>query len=783
MKKIYTLFALFIPFFCPAQSGIISTVYSLVGGVCTSPGSGAGAGTLSLMYDLAGNAYANEWQYIYKFPAVGTWSIIAGGIAPLGYSGDGGPAVDAGLNMIGGKMALDRFNNFYIADAANHRIRKINAAGIITTIAGTGVKGHLGDGGPALSALIDSPMAIAVDRLGNIYFSEGNSARIRKINDSGFITTIAGTGSPVLSGDGGSALLAGIGFIRDIAVDGNGNLFLLGPTSIRKISSSGIISTVTYCDEFISWGIPYTGDGGPAISALSTAVRDIDVDLAGNIYMACRANGVIRKINTAGIISTIAGVPPVSPWECLIDGDGGPATSAHVCAPAWVWVHPSGDVYFGQDGSTLRKISYPATASADSFYCFVTKTCGGAEFFFEKGMFSPGSKVKSYYGDGTVDTTVLTAAYGGMGNGTQTHIYAFPGDYTIKHVLFNGSSAIDSFSYPFHFDLCNNVNLKFFYDINANGVFDSTSEPLSHTPTIIQVDSNGVPIDSISVTSGYYYTCYGNPGDVYSFTVVHTDDSFHVTTPVSTVVTDTLTSAVYNSATKYVGFSCAYTPSYNLFVRDDLQRMGVNIAWCELVAGNHACNSQDGTITMTFSPKYTFVRSYPAGSSVAGNTVIWNIAGMSADSPLVHIAAYFRSTIYFGPIPGDTVHTTIVISPVAGDMDASNNTVFRIDTIRAGYDPNDISVSPAGKILNGTELEYTIHFENTGNDTAHNIFVLDTLAEYLDPATFEIVGASHTMFVCKQRYGSRTIVKFDFPNIMLPDSSHHDQCQGMFVTG
>jgi len=115
-------------------------------------------------------------------------------------------------------------------------------------------------------------------------------------------------------------------------------------------------------------------------------------------------------------------------------------------------------------------------------------------------------------------------------------------------------------------------------------------------------------------------------------------------------------------------------------------------------------------------------------------------------------------------------------------MDNSNNSGYEVDTVTSSFDPNFINVTPGGCIPTAaTQLEYAIGFENTGNDTAHNIFVMDTLSESLDVSSLRVVSSSANMTFEKIRYGAQTILKFDFPNIMLPDSTHHNLCNGLLI--
>ncbi len=250
------------------------------------------------------------------------------------YSGDLGMATAAEINNPNG-VAVDAIGNVYIADYGNNRIRKIDTFGIITTLAGTGTLGFGGDGGPATAALINSPIGIAVDGGGNILFTD--NCRIRKINTTGIISTIAGSAFATFSGDGGPATAADLNYPTGIAVDGPGNIYIADQFNcrVRKINTSGIISTIT--GNGICFG---GGDGGPATAALVQYPRGVACDAAGNIYIADYGNNKVRRINPAGIIDSIAGSRTYG-----FTGDGGPSTAARLYYPMAIAASPAGEVY------------------------------------------------------------------------------------------------------------------------------------------------------------------------------------------------------------------------------------------------------------------------------------------------------------------------------------------------------------------------------------------------------------------------------------------------------
>jgi trimeric autotransporter adhesin len=223
---------------------------------------------------------------------------IAGGGCP-GYCGDGGPATAAGLENVCA-IAIDKAGNVYTVDNVNNRIRKVNSAGVITTMGGTGTAGYSGDSGPATAAQFSGPVGVAVDYSGNIYISDGYNNRIRKVNTAGMITTIAGTGAAGFSGDGGQATAAQIHFPIGIAVDATGNIYFVDSRNlrIREINTAGIITTIAG-----NGTLGNSGDGGPATAAEFATPSGVSVDGAGNVYISDGSAHIVRKIyaHTTGI--------------------------------------------------------------------------------------------------------------------------------------------------------------------------------------------------------------------------------------------------------------------------------------------------------------------------------------------------------------------------------------------------------------------------------------------------------------------------------------------------
>ncbi|MFH2011587.1 MAG: RHS repeat-associated core domain-containing protein [Pseudomonadota bacterium] len=307
---------------------------------------------------------------------------VAGIPGSSGYYGDGGLATEAKLNDPCG-VAADSLGNIYIADKSNNRIRKVDTNGIITTIAGNGDYDYWGDGGLATEARLGGPTGVSVDSLGNIYIVDRGNGRIRKVDTDGIITTVAGGGSSF--DDGGPAIEAQLNWPNDVAVDSAGNLYIADTNNgrIRKVNTDGIITTVA------GGGSSYDDDI-PATQTQIDSPPNVAVDLQGNIYIVDRYYDRIRKVDTSGIITTVAG------GGSSFD-DGIPATEAFLSWAHAVAVDPSGNIYITERGNgRIRKV--------DTNGIITTVAGGGSSFQNEcpatfTSFFNPVSLATGLSGD------------------------------------------------------------------------------------------------------------------------------------------------------------------------------------------------------------------------------------------------------------------------------------------------------------------------------------------------------------------------------------------------
>lgn len=381
MKKILlsSLAILFIVTQVSAQiintiAGTGSSGYSGDGGLATSATFSYPYGAIA---DAAGNVYIAD-PVNYRVRKINTSGIITtyAGNGSSSSSGDGGLATSAGINWPS-ELALDAAGNLYIGEYFGNRVRKVTPGGIITTFAGNGSTTFSGDGGPATSAGMYGPWGIDFDTYGNLYIACRNDNRIRKVDVAGNISTVAGTGATGYTGDGGPALSATFSGPIGIAVDGANNVYICenGNHTVRKINTVGVISTVA------GTGMSgYTADGIAATASMLNSPVGMDCDASGVLYIADQSNHRIRKVDLSGIITTVAGN-----GAGTFGGDGGLATLASLNTPQLVHVDAAGNLYIGDtNNNRVRKVG---ASSSISIACTPNDTvCRGTAITFSAAV-------------------------------------------------------------------------------------------------------------------------------------------------------------------------------------------------------------------------------------------------------------------------------------------------------------------------------------------------------------------------------------------------------------
>jgi sugar lactone lactonase YvrE len=353
VKKCWIIILLTLPFFAKAQ--IITTIAG--NGSIGAINDGRPATTAEINYphdvvvDKFGNFYIADGEN-HKIRKVDTRGIITtiAGTGTSGYNGDEIAATNAELNLPTG-IAVDDAGDVYICDYGNSRIRKVDITGIITTIAGNGSFTYNGEGIPATAAAVNEPYGITADIHGNIYFTDAGFHRVREINTSGIIYTVAGNGVNGYSGDGGPATAAEFKELGYINVSSAGDIYVGDHVNfrIRKISPSGIITTFAG-----NGSMGNSGDGMQATAATFSAPNGTAIDKAGNVYIIDDYNHNLRVVNTSGIISTVAGTGIAG-----YNGDNIPAKSAQLTNPNSVSVDTIGNVYIADaNNQRIRKITY-----------------------------------------------------------------------------------------------------------------------------------------------------------------------------------------------------------------------------------------------------------------------------------------------------------------------------------------------------------------------------------------------------------------------------------------
>jgi NHL repeat len=359
MRRVLVLLAVVAFGLVPGLSATAQTTLEL-GTIVTVAGTGVDGhdGDGSPATDAAidhprGIAVAPDGGFVFAAPFLptvrrvgpdGRITTIAGtGVA--GFSGDGGPATNAQLNLVHG-VALLPDGGIVLADTSNHRIRRVAPNGTITTVAGTGIFGFSGDGGPATSAQIAAPRGIASLPDGSILFPDSGNHRVRRVSPAGIITTVAGTGTAGFSGDGGSALAAQLDLPFAVSPLANGGFLVAdaGNSRIRRVDANGTITTVAGTGT-----AGFSGDGGSATGAQLNSPHAVAALTDGGFLIADTNNNRVRRVLPGGMILTVAGTGGAG-----FSGDGGPAADAALNLPKALAVLPDLSGFLVGDSANNR---------------------------------------------------------------------------------------------------------------------------------------------------------------------------------------------------------------------------------------------------------------------------------------------------------------------------------------------------------------------------------------------------------------------------------------------
>lgn len=299
-------------------------------------------------WDIKGNAATARLDVNLQTPRIIT---TLAGDGRRGDRGDGGIATSATL-FLPSALVIDGAGNAYLSDSGNHRVRKVSPNGTITALAGSGMMGAKGDGGPALAASFNSPQALAIDSKGNLYIADSGNNRIRRVTPAGIVTTVAGNGKDTFAGDGGPATEASLYQPFGVAVDAADNLLIAdsGNLRLRKVSAAtGIITTLAGDGRYGSGG-----DGGPATQAQFKFLYGVTVDRNGLIYVVDGEDHRVRRIDANGRIDPYAGSGQLGAL-----GDGGPALNAQLNYPSFISTDPEGNLYIADYGNhRIRKVTF-----------------------------------------------------------------------------------------------------------------------------------------------------------------------------------------------------------------------------------------------------------------------------------------------------------------------------------------------------------------------------------------------------------------------------------------
>ncbi|MES2390975.1 MAG: Ig-like domain repeat protein [Acidobacteriota bacterium] len=588
--------------------------------------------------DSAGNLYVADTanNVIREISASGVITTFAG-TGVQGYSGDTGLASAAKLNQPGG-VAIDAAGNLYIADTANNVIREVSAAGVITTVAGTGAAGYSGDGRSGISAKLNAPSGIAVDALGNLYIADTGNNVIRELTVLGTITTIAGTGNPGYSGDNGLPTVAQLRAPTAVVVDGTGNVVFAdtGNSVVREVTPLGVVKTIA------GTGIPgSSGDNGLAISAQLSAPSAVAVDSGGDVYIADAVGARIRRITAAtGVISTVAGDGATGSA-----GDNGPANAAEFSGPTGIALDGLGKLFVADtNNQSIRVINVQASSLT-----FADSTVG------VKSSDSPQSLLVSNVGN-----SILTFTPPASGQNPSSSSASFSVANTSTCPILTSASSTATL-----------------------GAGNSCTLQLNFTPTAAGPLNGTVSLadNALNVTGAQQ--------------VVHVRNNAFATQPVNTTTTVTVTTPSYGKtqvAAQIAPVTGTLIASGTVvFSIDNVAQSAVAVGGTGAATLPAATAVAIGAGTHTISAAYTSNSSKLAGSS--GSTS----ATISVASTTLNVSASLSVVAQGAPITLTATANTLVPEAPTGQVTfLANNVAVGTATLAGGVATLVTTVLPAG---------------------------------------------------------------------------------------
>jgi uncharacterized protein YjdB len=727
--------------------------------VTVSPSAAPITGTLSL---CVGNS-----STLADATGGGTWSIDAGGAATI--SGAGVlTGVTAGTTTItytaGSCTAATAVATVYAMPSAISGTLAI-CNGFISTLTATPTGGTWSSSN-VFYCTVGTSTGIVVG-------IDPGTSTINYVTPGGCYSTVVVTVNPLPALTGPSVVCAGATITVNTSIPGGA--WAIAPSTTASVTGSGVVAGIAAGTATLS----YTSLAGCPASRIVTVNSACSGTLSGGTADA--GSGAIcgGGYVTISLSGSTAGCGISLQWQSSPDG----TTWTDIAGTTnnSVTQYPTSSTYYRcaticSGGSTVYStsafVSVMYTIAYHDIVVSPDSACTSAHFYMQSCGASAALTVITWFGDGTNGTNALSPIYSTY-FANVNHAYAMPGTYTVKQVMYNAGVACDSVTFTYEKVSCQTMPIWYYKDNNTNCVFDA-GDALTWSATATEVDSAGTAIDTIYATTGFYYTARGPVGTVYAFRGLIGSGGYSVMCPATSVLYDTVSSMGITAA-KYFGLQCS-SIAFDLSISDGTAAHST-VGNAYLTASNLYCASTPHTVTAHISPRYNFSYAVPAPTSVSGNTVIWDFA---SSSPAVTEGIYIAYTAVSFITPGDTVHMDYSITPTSGDVNTANNYVTRVCTVTGSYDPNIISVTPEGLVLPCTTLKYAVMFQNDGNDTAHNIHVLDTLSANLDESSLQVLSSSAVMSFSTLHSGGYTIVKFDFPNITLLDSSHHDKCTGTF---